>query len=359
MQRERETLLVEWVDPSGNRPMQSYSFRYLPVNVHLYGIPKQLRSMCLVEKIINKIGVKDTYVIMSKNAMFRILEFVIARIILDVSKPLLDSVTINLSKDKKIKVYIHYEKLVKICSFCGHLFHNVSSCSQRQQIIWKLNPVEAAKVPEVIYGMWRSQESEIPAEAKEEKDSDLSHDPYIQSFKNYFQKSALTFAKMDVHTSKEKEIFSCNNSNLQLVPSTGPQSTTSSTILQEIAALQGRLEQQPSATIEREGRMQDEISENNRELFQVSQNQGTFLHAPIFGFQAQQFQTQLQSWHPQMPFTQNHQWQQHNNPFIFNATSQPNLQGHITSHKYSEMQMLEGQAQYPPALPPPDNSTTS
>ncbi|RLM69620.1 hypothetical protein C2845_PM17G08180 [Panicum miliaceum] len=114
-------MLVQWIDPIGGRPMESYTFRYLPVTIHLYGIPKTLRSVELVDKIIGKIGDKDKSVMVSENSMFRVPEYVLARVILDVTKPLLDSVTISISLEKKIKVYIHYEKLVKICNFCGHL----------------------------------------------------------------------------------------------------------------------------------------------------------------------------------------------------------------------------------------------
>lgn len=185
---ERETMLVEWVDPSGDKPMSSYTFRYLPVTMHLYGIPKSLRSMDLVEKIIQRIGAKDNSVVFSESSLFRIPEYVIACVILDVRKPLLDSIIISISKEKKIKVFIYYEKIVKICNFCGYLFHNVSSCTQRHMIIRKLDPSEAAKVPEEIYGKWRTLEYEIPIEAKEDKDS-KSKDSFIQSFRDYFQKN--------------------------------------------------------------------------------------------------------------------------------------------------------------------------
>jgi hypothetical protein len=47
--------------------MESYTFRYLPVTVHLYGIPKTLQSMVLVDKIIEKIGVKDKSVVFSES----------------------------------------------------------------------------------------------------------------------------------------------------------------------------------------------------------------------------------------------------------------------------------------------------
>lgn len=161
-----------------------------------------------MNKIIEKIGVKDNFVAMSGNTMFRIPEFVIARIILDATKPLLDSITLSISKGRKIKVFIYYEKLVKICSFCGHLFHNVTSCNQRQQILWKLNPVEAVKVPDIIYGLWRTQENEIPAEAKTVETNDRSQGPYIQSLMNFFHKGASSSTKINTSLGKgEGDIF--------------------------------------------------------------------------------------------------------------------------------------------------------
>ncbi|TVU37223.1 hypothetical protein EJB05_10526, partial [Eragrostis curvula] len=233
---ERETMMVEWADPSGRRPKESYTFRYLPVNIHLYGIPRSLRSVDLIEKIIEKIGVKDNSVVMTGNAMFRIPEYVIARVILDVMKPLLDSITISISKEKKIKVYIHYEKLVKVCNFCGHLFHNVSSCNKRQAFIWKLNPADAIKVPEEIYGKWRTQEQEIPAEAREDEENN-SWDPHIQSFKDFFGKSAAASSSPNASAgSMNKEgIFSENSSRLQMVPSAGKQSSAINATVQGMA----------------------------------------------------------------------------------------------------------------------------
>ena len=57
--------------------------------------------MDLVDKIIKKIGEKDKSVVLSESSMFRAQEYVLARVILDVTKPLLDSVTISLSADRK------------------------------------------------------------------------------------------------------------------------------------------------------------------------------------------------------------------------------------------------------------------
>ncbi|GJN04806.1 hypothetical protein PR202_ga22380 [Eleusine coracana subsp. coracana] len=84
--------------------MDSYTFRYLPVTVHLYGIPKPLRSIGLINKIIERIDVKDESVALFEDNMFKPHEFVLARIILDVKKLLLDSVIINIPQFKKIKM---------------------------------------------------------------------------------------------------------------------------------------------------------------------------------------------------------------------------------------------------------------
>lgn len=143
--------------------------------------------MGLVNKIIERLGTKDESAAFSEDIMFKPHEFFLARIVLDVKKPLLDSVTISISQSKKIKVYIFYEKIAKVCSFCGCLFHSVSTCTQRHQFLLKLNnPKEAANVPLEVYGKWRSQETGIPIEAREVQE-DISQNAFVQSFRNYFQ----------------------------------------------------------------------------------------------------------------------------------------------------------------------------
>lgn len=67
----------------------------------------------MVNKTIDKIGFKDEITAFSEEAMFRPQDFVLARIILDVYKPLLDSVSINIFVFKKVKVYIFYEKIAE------------------------------------------------------------------------------------------------------------------------------------------------------------------------------------------------------------------------------------------------------
>ncbi|TVU10932.1 hypothetical protein EJB05_44487, partial [Eragrostis curvula] len=267
-----------------------------------------LRSVDLVDKIIEKIGVKDNSVVMSGNAMFRIPEFVIARIVLDVTKPLLDSITLSISKDRKIKVFIHYEKLVKICSFCGHLFHNVNSCNQMLQILCKLNPVEAVKVPEVIYGLWRTQESEIPAEARIEETNDRSQDPYIQSLMNFFQKGASSSAKGDTTLGKKKGIFPSYSNSMQMVPTAGLQLASFNATMS--GATEGVLSQAQH----------------------VQHGAGVFGHGPpssaliSLGNQGPKTQDQVHPWHMQNPFPSDHQWQRHVNPFILQGVGQQNMQ---------------------------------
>ncbi|TVU31938.1 hypothetical protein EJB05_23650, partial [Eragrostis curvula] len=323
---ERETMLVEYVDPSGSKPKDSYTFRYLPVNIHLYGVSKPLRSVDLVEKIIQKIGVKDPSVPLSESSMFRVAEYIFARVVLDVSKPLIDSVAISISKEKKIKVFIHYEKLVKICNFCGHLFHNVSSCTKRHQFIMNLSPAEAAKVPEEIYGKWRTQEFEIPTEAREEKDG-RSHNAYIQSFRDFFQKSSGSLAAPGIgNQSREEEIFSRNSSNLQIVAAakqqenafnaTGTQATGSSQYLPE----------------------------NYGQAFQVQKDNLSsgigpqYAYAGIFSPQSQQGNTQLQSWQAQNPLHSSNQWKQQLNPFVFHGSRQQVMQNSSNQNAGQQLQ---------------------
>lgn len=92
---DRETLLVEWVDPLGTIPKESLSFRYLPANIRLYGVPHCLRSANTIDKLIQAIGEKDDSVDISQAAMFRQNDYVFTRVTLDVTMKLVDSVIIN------------------------------------------------------------------------------------------------------------------------------------------------------------------------------------------------------------------------------------------------------------------------
>ncbi|TVU42289.1 hypothetical protein EJB05_08685, partial [Eragrostis curvula] len=319
---ERETMLVEYVDPSGSKPKDLYTFS-ISLLTFIY---MPLRSVDLVEKIIQKIGVKDPSVPLSESSMFRVAEYIFARVVLDVSKPLIDSVAISISKEKKIKVFIHYEKLVKICNFCGHLFHNVSSCTKRHQFIMNLSPGEAAKVPEEIYGKWRTQEFEIPTEAREEKDG-RSHNAYIQSFRDFFQKSSGSLAAPGIgNQSREEEIFSRNSSNLQIVAAakqqenafnaTGTQATGSSQYLPE----------------------------SYGQAFQVQKDNLSsgigpqYAYAGIFSPQSQQGNTQLQSWQAQNPLHSSNQWKQQLNPFVFHGSRQQVMQNSSNQNAGQQLQ---------------------
>lgn len=93
------------------------------------------------------------------SCILRVQEYVLACVLLNDTKPLMDSVNISISPENKIKVYVYYEKL------------------------WRF----ATKVSHDVYGKWRTQEQEIPMEAREEQEN-KSHNTYIQSFRDFFQK---------------------------------------------------------------------------------------------------------------------------------------------------------------------------
>ena len=330
---ERETMLVEWIDPTGQRPMESYTFRYLPVTVHLYGIHKTLRFVDLVDKIIKKIGEKDKSVVLSESSMFRAQEYVLARVILDVTKPLLDSVTISLSADRKIKVYVHYEKLVKICNFCGHLFHNASSCLKKQQIIWKLSPSEAAKVPDDVYGKWRSQEQEIPLECREEQES-KSHNAYIQSFKDFFQKSA-SFSSPSSSSHLGFGSPSSQPGNMQLALVLSSQSSSSNATGHSPMDIYRHVPEEDGGKFPQEGRRENDqqINASSFQPLKSVVSEGTQVQQSLTGVfptqmvgvlnsQIQQFQVHNPQWHIQAPSSQSNKLQQQLNSFTFQGTSQ-------------------------------------
>lgn len=189
--------------------------------------------------------------------------------------------------------------------------------------------------------MWRSQESEIPSEAKGKKDNEFSQDAYLQSFKNFFQKATTSSENVEVLPVKEKEIIPTNKCDMQMLPKN---------FVQEHGA----------------ERMQVEMQGNNNELteigygrkeFQSQITQSVSPQTPIFGFQAQQNQTQFQQWQYQTTLAQNHQWQYQTNPFILQTSSHSSFQDDNSSQKHLKKQMPGGLSQPIPALPPPETNT--
>jgi hypothetical protein len=52
-----------------------------------------------------------------------------------VSSPVKDRAILTYADNSTGLAYLHYEKIGRVCLFCGIMFHNVEHCSLRNDII--------------------------------------------------------------------------------------------------------------------------------------------------------------------------------------------------------------------------------
>lgn len=57
------------------------------------------------------------------------------RVKIDVTKPVQAIVWLNIDNREPLKVFVHYERIHRICTFCGLMFHNTQACPIKQRII--------------------------------------------------------------------------------------------------------------------------------------------------------------------------------------------------------------------------------
>lgn len=86
---------------------------------------------------------------------------------MDTQKPVKDKVKYYVSPKEYILFYLNYDKIKRICIFCGLMFHSVQHCPNRTKLIKHLQSIKAdtTLVPFSNIGIWTSQASKIPNEA--------------------------------------------------------------------------------------------------------------------------------------------------------------------------------------------------
>jgi hypothetical protein len=94
--------------------------------------------------------------------------------------PILDRIKLVLSSQDQCIAYLHYEKIGRICLFCGVMFHTIDQCYLRKSIVSERirhnhNPTQ---VPFQRYGSWIIDESKIPL------DKAVANTPVFSTFQN-------------------------------------------------------------------------------------------------------------------------------------------------------------------------------
>lgn len=144
-----------------NKPLLDYGFDYLYASVRLYGLPFEARTPQMIDAILRQIGQPSDLEEQIEFNIHRDEFYALARARLNVNRPAIDKVFAPLGQGRRIIVFIHYERMNKICTFCGGFFHNNTDCLQRTTYILN-NPDEANGMREDPYGRWMTRLKSIP-----------------------------------------------------------------------------------------------------------------------------------------------------------------------------------------------------
>uniref|UniRef100_A0ACD5VWU0 Uncharacterized protein n=1 Tax=Avena sativa TaxID=4498 RepID=A0ACD5VWU0_AVESA len=173
-----DTMLIELEDPDGegyikeqeeslkkiDRPR--YTFQYVYVTVRAYGIPSNNRSMELLENIIKLVGTPSEFHQIKDNMLYGHPDYVWGVIKHRVCNPVFDRIKLSLNQGKQSMAYLSYEKIRRICLFCGVMFHTSANCHLRKSIITDrmTKCQDAEQVPFQRYGPWIIDSDKVPLE---------------------------------------------------------------------------------------------------------------------------------------------------------------------------------------------------
>jgi hypothetical protein len=133
--RNNNLLLEMYVQ---GRATRDYAFQFLEATVKLFGIPSMFRTEHHINAIINLIGHPSDWHRINPRTFTADPYFVAVKVKLDATKSVLDKIFYKVPPVGNlgaIVIWVHYEKIKRICTFCAKLFHNAEQCPDRVQRI--------------------------------------------------------------------------------------------------------------------------------------------------------------------------------------------------------------------------------
>lgn len=168
---DNDNLLIEWINPrNADKPVENYEFKYVYAQIRVYGVPERFRGPHLMNYVIEKVAMhSDLHPPPEQKITYR-REYISAYAKFDVTKHVRDKVKYYISPDQFIVFYLNFEKIKRICTFCGVMFHIVEHCTTRRRLILHLQSIgeSTATVPFSYLGIWMAQPSKIPSEASDQ-----------------------------------------------------------------------------------------------------------------------------------------------------------------------------------------------
>lgn len=118
-----DLLLLEKCDP--DKIPEEYEFKYADFTVQVHGLPMSSQTTKIVEFVASKIGFPYP-INPSEQTKWR--SFARVRVKVDVTEPIRQELVFTLPSKKKCKAKLRYERLHKVCFFCGRFGHIMKQC---------------------------------------------------------------------------------------------------------------------------------------------------------------------------------------------------------------------------------------
>jgi hypothetical protein len=169
---ESDNLLLEWINPDeANKSFEDYLFKYIYVPIRVYGVPEKFRTSNLMRFVIENSAQPSDLHPPPEITMTVRKDYIQAYAKMDIQKPVKDKVKFYKSPNDFIYFYLNYDKIKRICVFCGMMFHSVQNCPSRSKLIRHLQSIKAntSMVPFSNIGIWTSQATKIPQVALQQE----------------------------------------------------------------------------------------------------------------------------------------------------------------------------------------------
>jgi hypothetical protein len=148
------------------RDTNQYAFQFLEANVRFYGIPGKFRTEQHISRIIQMIGYPSDWHKLNPRYFDSDLHYVSVKVKIDATKPAVDKIFYSVPQTGSlgmIIIWVHYEKIKRICTYCANLFHNAEQCPDRAQSILVAGEDQGFD----RFGIWMTQANRIPMQLVE------------------------------------------------------------------------------------------------------------------------------------------------------------------------------------------------